>query len=105
MAGFIQKANKKIRSQQQQQQQQQHQQHQQQREQEQEDQQEPHLHQLQQQWPAETWLDEIRVSSDSSISSLDLLCPYYSKMTSRQQLAGTSTRENWWTSSPPINSY
>jgi hypothetical protein len=83
VAGFIQKANKKIRSQQQQQ-----------KEQKQLE---------QQQWSAETWLDEIRVSSDSSISTLDLLCPYYNKMTYRQQLA--STRENWWTSSPPISSY
>ncbi|KAI8644522.1 hypothetical protein BD408DRAFT_413219 [Parasitella parasitica] len=72
-AGFIQKANKKIRS----------------------------TYVVEKEWPAETWLDEIRLSSESSISTLDLV-PVSSWSSSRPVMPAC---ENWWTGSPPISSF
>lgn len=73
VAGFIQKANKKIRS--------------------------TYVHEKE--WSTETWLDEIRLSSDSSISTLDLV-PVPTWSSSRPVMPAC---ENWWTSSPPISSF
>jgi hypothetical protein len=48
-------------------------------------------------WSNETWYDEIRLSSDSSISTLNLNTPSYP---TRQTIALSC--ENWWKSSPPL---
>lgn len=73
VAGFLQKANKKIRS--------------------------TYIHDKE--WSAETWLDEIRLSSDSSISTLDLV-PVSTWSSTRSVMPAC---ENWWTGSPPISSF
>ncbi|KAK4516983.1 uncharacterized protein ATC70_000311 [Mucor velutinosus] len=73
VAGFIQKANKKIRS--------------------------TYIHDKE--WSTETWLDEIRLSSDSSISTLDLV-PVSTWSSTRSVMPAC---ENWWTGSPPISSF
>ncbi|KAL7320911.1 hypothetical protein PS15m_000749 [Mucor circinelloides] len=73
VAGFIQKANKKICS--------------------------TYVHDKE--WSTETWLDEIRLSSDSSISTLDLV-PVSTWSSTRSVMP---TCENWWTGSPPISSF
>ncbi|CAO3646142.1 unnamed protein product [Mucor hiemalis] len=53
-----------------------------------------------QQWSKETWVDEIRLSRSSSISS-------FSKSSSfrNQYFDTTKTCENWWMSSPPVSSF
>lgn len=73
VAGFLQKANKKIRS--------------------------TYIHDKE--WSTETWLDEIRLSSDSSISTLDLV-PVSTWSSTRSVMPAC---ENWWTGSPPISSF